>query len=304
MINKDDIFTFTFLFRDEDEKVILITHGEDPAKTESEADTVLSSANEGDSEAVEKIISKIESFRDAEPGSEETVTGSLHDFEDRYDISLEDMEDETGEDLGSESSEEKSEKSETDSDEEIEEPVEDEDEPEDAAILAIHVISDPMAALPEPSEVRSYLTNPMAFLDEEEEEPTEVEEEYEPFAAHTLDGSMELEEKATPQEAISKLVSTARAQNKYMFSVAELTQLFTTLNIVEPEAKYTILKMALSGGSVKLFRTPGKPAIHGRLAIPGEPILVIGTPVGLPEGSTEIENPNDLKQAISQLAGI
>ena len=130
MINKDDIFTFTFLFRDEDEKVILITHGEDPAKTESEADTVLSSANEGDSEAVEKIISKIESFRDAEPGSEETVTGSLHDFEDRYDISLEDMEDETGEDLGSESSEEKSEKSETDSDEEIEEPVEDEDEPE------------------------------------------------------------------------------------------------------------------------------------------------------------------------------
>ncbi len=304
MINKDDIFTFTFLFRDEDEKVILITHGEDPAKTESEADTVLSSANEGDCEAIEKIVSKIESFRDAEPGSEETVTGSLHDFEDRYDISLEDMEDETGEDLGSESSEKKSEKSETDNDEEIEEPVENEDEPEDAAILAIHVVSDPLSIYREPPEIRSYMTNPVAFLDEEDEEPTEVEEEYEPFAAHTLDGSVELEEKATPQEAVSKLVNMAKTQNKTVFSIADITQVFTSLNIVDAGSKTDILKMALHGGTVKIFRTPGKAAIHGRLPIAGEPVIVIGIPVGLPEGSAEITNPADLKQAISQIAGI
>lgn len=164
MINKDDIFTFTLLYRNEDEKVILINHGEEPAKDESEADTVLSSSNEDEREAIEKIISKIDVFREAEPGSEESITGSIHDFEDRYDISLEDMEEETGEDLGDETSRENSENSETEDSEKVQEPDEETVEPEDAAILAIHVISDPLAVLPEPSEVRPYLTNPVAFL--------------------------------------------------------------------------------------------------------------------------------------------
>ena len=58
-ISKKETFTFTFLYKDDDEKVILITHGEEPAKDESEADTCLSSKNEDEKEAVEKIISKI-----------------------------------------------------------------------------------------------------------------------------------------------------------------------------------------------------------------------------------------------------
>lgn len=307
MINKKETFTFTFLFNDEEDKVILITHGEEPAKEISEADSVLTYKNEDEREAIDKIISKIDVFKEAEPGSEESISATLEELEDRYDISLEDMEEETGEDLDDDTSQEKSEDSEKDNLDNLEHSVEDIDDIEGSAIVAIHMISDPMASLPIPADVRTHMTSPIAFLDEEDEE--EIEEIYEPFSAHTLSrDTEELEEGAGRTEVITKIVTAAKtkADDKGILNIPELTTLFTSLGIVDKDSKLTILRMLLQQGNLaKVFTTPTTPALPGHaLEVAGEPFLVIG-PASIPMGATEIPSVDNraISQAISKMSG-
>ena len=164
MIDKNETLTFTFLFRDEEEKVILINRGEIPAKDESEADQVLSSSNPEDLDAIDKIVSKITVFRDAEPGSEPSVTETLDDLYNKYGISIEELEEETGKDLDSDHDESEESSS---HEEAIEHHREDrmEDEKEADGEYSLEILTDPTAILPERKE---WYTSPSAFLDEEE----------------------------------------------------------------------------------------------------------------------------------------
>lgn len=303
MIDKTAIFTFTLLYRDEDEKVILITSGETPAKTEEEADSVLSSKNEDEAPAVDQIISKM--FKDTEPGSEESITASLQEFEDKYDISLEELEEEVGEDLDND--QEKGE------DEEHVEKVLDAPDSDDAnyegnptfALISIDTLTDPTSIMPG---IRSRYSSPTAFLDEEDVDldennydvvlvATEEVEEEEPV----------LEEGASPHELVKKFIDTARASKKGVLNIALVTALFNNLHVTSPDAKLAALRMCLRTGNIKLYQAPGQKAIHGRTEIAGEPLLVVtGTPdTALPAGSTEValSDASAVNQALSKFVG-
>ena len=65
MINKDTVFTITYLFKD-GEKTLLFKKGEVPAKVSDEADACLCSSNEDEAEAIEKVLEKISLFKDAD----------------------------------------------------------------------------------------------------------------------------------------------------------------------------------------------------------------------------------------------
>lgn len=128
MINKETVFTITYLFKSPEEKVILFKRGDVPAKDEEEADASISTKSEEESDAVEKVISSISIFKDAEEGSEESITKELRELEDEYGFTLESVEEEVGKDLDSD--EEDPKKDEEDKDIEDEEPSEEEDKSE------------------------------------------------------------------------------------------------------------------------------------------------------------------------------
>ena len=152
MLNKNEIFSFTFLFNDENDKLILISEGEVPPKTEEEADTVLDSKLPDEKDIVDTIIEKITVFREAEPGSEPTVTDTLLELQNKYGISLEeDLEDKAGIDLENETDEQQDEDSL-------------EKEKQEDGRYHLGLLTDPTAILPEA--IYRY-TNPNAFLDED-----------------------------------------------------------------------------------------------------------------------------------------
>lgn len=300
MIDKTEVFTFTLLYRDEDEQVVLIKKGETPAKSEDEADSVLSSTNDDEKEAVAKIIDKM--FSSAEPGSEDSVTNSLEDFENKYDISLEELEEEVGEDLDNDSEKDESdthEDSVLDSDKDPEEVTGVEEYPA-FAIISIDTMTDPTDNII--PRHKSRFTQPFDFNDEELVE--EDNNTYDPVFAVNGHDEEELEEAAAPQQAISSFISTARG-TKRPLNIASVTQIFNTLSITDPDAKLKILQMALQTGNVKLFQLAGQNAIQGRMEIVGEPELVING-VQPTAGAQEV-NPSDataVNQALSKFAGL
>jgi hypothetical protein len=305
VINKNEVFTFTLLYRDEDDKVILIKSGEVPAKSEDEADSVLSLKNEDEKEAVEKIIDKM--FPSAESGSEDSITNSLEDFENKYDISLEDLEEEVGQDLDNDS--EKDENSEhaekvLDGEEEKEEGSEEGEYPV-FAILSIDAMTDPTASII--PRHKSHFTHPDAFSTEELVE--DEDEAYNPIlsVSETVSEDEEdvLEEAASPMELVKRFIQTAASTRKGVFNVAAVTDIFNQLHVVDADAKLEALQLSLKTGNVKLFQGPGQNAIQGRMAIAGEPLLVIGNPTGLPEGATEISLSDGpaVNQALSKFVG-
>lgn len=302
MIDKTAIFTFTLLYRDEDEKVILITSGEIPAKTEEEADSVLSSKNEDESSAVDQIVSKM--FKDTEPGSEESITASLQEFEDKYEISLEELEEEVGEDLDNDQ-----EKGES---EEHVEKVLDAPDSDDAnyegnptfALISIDTLTDPTSIMPG---MRSRYSSPTAFLDEEDVDLDENTYDVVLVATEDVDEEEPVLEGATPHELVKKFIDTARASRKGVFNIALVTTLFNNLHVTSPDAKLDALRMCLRTGNIKLYQAPGKNAIQGRSEISGEPLLVVtGTPdAALPEGSMEVSlsDASAVNQALSKFVG-
>jgi hypothetical protein len=303
VINKNEVFTFTLLYRDEDDKVVLIKSGETPAKSEDEADSVLSSKNEDEKEAVEKIISKM--FSSAEPGSEDSVTESLEGFENKYDISLEELEEEVGQDLDNDN--EKDEEA-----EHVEKVLDGDATPVDEpageypvfAILSIDAMTDPTASII--PRHKSRYTHPDAFSTEELVE--EDDETYNPIlsVSETVEEDEDvLEEGASAMELVKRFIETAARTKKGVFNVQDVTAIFNQLHVVDADAKLKALQLCLKTGNVKLFQGPGQNAIHGRMEIAGEPLLVVGNPVGLPEGATEISLSDGaaVNQALSKFVG-
>lgn len=301
MIDKTAVFTFTLLFRDDSEKVILITSGEVPAKSEDEADSVLSSTDETEAPTVDKIVSKL--FKDAEPGSEESITASLEEFEDKYDISLEELEEEVGEDLDND--QEKGE-----GPEHIEKVL---DEPETSeydyegnptfALISIDTLTDPLAIIPG---MRSRYSNPTAYLDEDDVDLDEGNYDV-VLAASYDDEEPVLEEGASTHELLKKFIDTARASKKGIFDIASVTEVFNNLHVTDPEAKLMALRFCLRSGDFKLFLSPKQVAVHGRAEMPGNPVLVMkGSSEGaVPAGYTEINisDAGAINQALSKFVG-
>lgn len=304
MIDKNAVFTFTLLYRDEDEKVVLIKSGETPAKSEDEADSVLTTKVEEEASTVEKIMSKL--FKDCEAGSEESITASLQEFEDKYDISLEELEEEVGEDLDNDN--------EAGEDQKHVEKVLDGEEASETddnyegnptfALISIDTLTDPTAVIPG---VRSRYTTPVAFLDEDEIEESSDYEVVLVANESVEDEEEALEEGAGPSELVRKFIETARASKKGVFTVALVTALFNDLHVTSPDAKLEALRLSLRTGNVKLYQLPGKQAIAGRNEIAGEPVLVVsGTPItALPQDAVEVplaDGPT-VNQALSNFVG-
>ena len=130
MINKDTVFTITYLFKD-GEKTLLFKKGEVPAKVSDEADACLCSSNEEEAEAIEKVLEKIPLFKDAEEGSEESITKELRELEDEYGFTLETVEEEIGKDLDNDSETEESEEHE----EAVEEKKEEDEETDPSEVV-------------------------------------------------------------------------------------------------------------------------------------------------------------------------
>lgn len=300
MINKNEIFTFTLLDRDDDDKVILIQKGDVPAKSEEEADTVLSIKNDDEKDTVDKLISKL--FKHTEPGSEESITASLEEFENKYDISLEEFEEDTGKDLDNDVEEEESEKHadkvDTDTADEDLSNISDMPKPDkdNVAIISIHSLTDPSEILH--LQKHSEYTTPIDYLEEELPEEVEI---YDPllFEQDSQEDEDLLEEGATPQELIKKFLDLARTTKRGIFTTPAITELFNVLHVTDPDAKFTALRTALDTGNIKLYFAPSSTATE-------EPILAVaGATEMLPSNAVEI-SPNDATKinfALSKFVG-
>ncbi|MEI6297296.1 MAG: hypothetical protein WCO84_06705 [bacterium] len=90
MHEEQEIFTITLITDGEDSKLLLST-GETPAKEDSEASGVI--YKEDLPEQFEEIVSKINVFKIAseEDGNEESITHSVQEFLDLYDLDLIDV---------------------------------------------------------------------------------------------------------------------------------------------------------------------------------------------------------------------
>lgn len=345
MIDKTEYFTFTLLYRDEDEKVILITHGETPAKSEDEADTVLTSENKDEASTVDAIIDKL--FKDCEPGCEESVSASLQEFEDRYDLSLEELEEEVGEDLDNDFEKDEEEEhrekvlgKEEEEELEKQEGTEDGDEGDSEelegtsiikslltdpmqgiAIVSISDLTDPYSALGSiPTKARH--TNPIDYL---EEELPENEYSYDPLKISIISNKEEDKDEEELEENFARGIAESAKRflsevrllcanlRRDWLTVAEVTSAFNASSITKPEVKTQVLNFLIRVYSdtsrIKLFRGPIKPAIHGRMEIPGDIYVVIpgvqrNQKVSeLPEGSTEETTDSGMSNIISILSG-
>lgn len=88
MHEEQEVFTITLIADGENSKLLLST-SETPAKDDDEASGVL--YKEDLPEQYEEITSKIPIFKDAEEGSEESITHSVEEFLDLYDLDLIDV---------------------------------------------------------------------------------------------------------------------------------------------------------------------------------------------------------------------
>jgi hypothetical protein len=255
MIDKNETFSFTLLFNEDSDKVILIKKGEYPVKELNEADQVLSSENSEDEEAIKGIISKIPVFEAAEPGSEVTITETLGDLEDKYGISIEELE-ESGENLSNE--QEKSESTEH-IEKVLDRQLEDVFEKEKEAMgeYSLDILTDPTAIIPEH---KSFYTTPEAFLDESDG--------YEDiFTAPEIITEAEevIEEGASMGEAVSAFVREVKPGKLYYSK--DIKGLFSILKIYNPEAQLAILNKLPMTGNIAITRDENNTACLKRTAV-------------------------------------
>ena len=161
MLNKNETFSLTLLFRNSNEKLLLISQSEEAPKSEQEAETVLDSKVPEDAEIIETLIEKIPLFKEANDLAEEeteiSITRTLLELENDYGISLADGLEGAGLDLEDETSEQH-----------FEDSFENEKQADGA--YSLDVLNDPTAILPEGFYI---YTNPVDFLNE-----TGIEDEY------------------------------------------------------------------------------------------------------------------------------
>ncbi len=244
MIDKKETFSFTFLFNDDNDKVILIKQGDCPVKELEEADQVLQSGNsEEDDAAIKGIVSKIPVFEAAEAGSEVMITETLGDLEDKYGISIEELEEEIGQDL--------------DNDQEKDEPEahlekilkkheEDmlEKEKEADGEYSLEILTDPTAILPE---YKSPYTSPADFLEEEDG----FEDVYTRPEA-IVEAEEILEEGVSVGEAVSSFIANTEPEKEY--HQQEIAELFRKLSIFDVAAKEIILNRLSGTGNIIFTR--------------------------------------------------
>jgi len=244
MIDKKETFSFTFLFNDDNDKVILIKQGETPVKELEEADQVIQSGNsEEDDAAIRGIVSKIPVFEAAEPGSEVTITETLGELEDKYGISIEQLEEETGQDLDNE---QKEDAPESHLEEIMRQHEEDmlEKEKEAMGEYQLDVLTDPTAIIPE---YKSPYTNPEAFLDEDDG----YEDIFTPPELIT-EAEEILEEGASPEEAISSFIANTEPGKTYYQQ--DILQIFSNLRIFDKSAQKLILSRLPNSGNIIITR--------------------------------------------------
>lgn len=97
MTHDSQLFTITFLYIEEGNKLVLMTTGDVPAKTIEEADYALSSKNPNEADLVEFIENSINIFKMSEPGSEESVTHTAEEFQELYDLPFNELEEKVDE---------------------------------------------------------------------------------------------------------------------------------------------------------------------------------------------------------------
>jgi len=280
MIDKKETFSFTFLFNDDNDKVILIKQGDCPVKELEEADQVLKSGDsDEDDAAIKSIISKIPVFEAAEPGSEVMITETLSDLEDKYGISIEELEEETGQDLDNDQ-----EKDEPESHLEkiIKQHEEDmlEKEKEADGEYSLEILTDPTAIIPEHA---SSYTNPSAFLDEEDG----YEDIFTPPELIT-EAEEPLEEMASPGASISKFINSTEPGKVYYSK--DILGIFSKLTIFDREAQEVILNSLAGSNNFVFQRDANGTACIKRVS-------------GAPGGSAPERGMNVDHQVISELLG-
>lgn len=244
MIDKKETFSFTFLFNDDNDKVILIKQGDCPVKELEEADQVLQSGNsEEDDAAIDGIISKIPVFEAAEAGSEVMITETLGDLEDKYGISIEQLEEETGQDLNNE---QKEDAPESHLEKILKQHEEDmfEKEKEVDGECSLEILTDPTAIMPEH---RSQYTSPESFLEEDDG----YEDMFTPPELITEAEEL-LEEGITPEEAIKSFVANTESGKLYYSN--DILALFSKLTVFDREAQEVILNRLPAGGNIIFIR--------------------------------------------------
>ena len=233
MIDRNETFSFTLIYSDEDTKSILIKNGEIPAITEEDADMVLTSETQEDKETIETIISKIPEFRDAEPGQDPSITETIEDLENKYGFSLEEVNELTDAD--------NAELAPSDG-HHAEDMMEKEKEADGE--YSLDLLNDPTAIMPE---AVSWYTAPRDYMEEEDNyenpltSPEWVFQEVE-----------ELEEGASEGEAISAFVRELQPSKRYYFN--EISDLFNKLKIYDREAKAVILRKLPMTGNVEIIK--------------------------------------------------
>lgn len=85
MHQDQEVFTITYI-ADGDNSKLLLSTSETPAKEDSEASGVI--YREDLPEQFDEIVSKIPVFKDAEDGSEESITHTVEEFQDLYELDL------------------------------------------------------------------------------------------------------------------------------------------------------------------------------------------------------------------------
>lgn len=90
------LFTITYIYKDTNEKIILMTSG-DSLNEASEAEYILSSTNPEEVELVDFIVEAIGIFKMSEPGSKESITHTAEDFQALYDLPFNEIEEQADE---------------------------------------------------------------------------------------------------------------------------------------------------------------------------------------------------------------
>jgi hypothetical protein len=277
MIDKTELFTITLLDKADDEKVLLIKRGDVPAKEEQEADSVLTSSNPEDAEAIAKIIASIPVFASSEPGSEESVTETLDNFENRYGFSFEEIEDLTGVDVDDDHEED-----EVDHLTDHEGMAAHEDSFTDPTEMFLDKHSDTA-----PGDFHDYTES--AGEDKFNDPTMTLNKKMDEDQEYDYDGYEVLEERASSSEVVSKLVSTINSSENPL-SAQDITGVFNGLGIFDVNAKLHILTQLAKSNSAVFYVLNGD----------ANDVSLTSPTKMMPVEYVKLEDP---RQAISQIAG-
>lgn len=245
MFNSNEVFSLTLLVLSPESKKILVKKGEVPAKVEDEADSVLSSDNPEEAELLDRVLSQIPVFAEAEPGSEETITKTLEELQDAYGISFEEAEEVVGADLDSDSEQGES--------QEHQELVM-RNAPEEISMTEPGEVSEDMYEM-----YHNLFTEPSDFIEEELATkksnyfPTLSEDE---IIAEVDEQSAESISEGVEHKVLALVRHAIQAGGRLY--ATQLNEIFNASNIKDPDSRVNILKFILGTGEASLGVDPAK----------------------------------------------